>query len=181
MTQTITAMPAHILFEKWSEIGFSWQGKLPVMDLPRLYKEVDTATQKRSPALDVACVLKKTNGIVWLSFEVSGQLSLTCHRCLSPMTHDVSGSYRMAILTSQSQVGALMACDNEAEYVFLSELGDGRILPVLQLLEDELLLTLPLSATHDDCDMLLDSVGDIPNTPKDNPFAVLQELKLAKE
>lgn len=181
MTQTITAMPAHVLFEKWSEIGFSWQGKLSVADLSRLSKEVDTAVQKNSSTLDVDCVLKKTNGIVWLSFEVSGVLWLMCHRCLSPMIHDVSGSYHMAILTSESQVGALMAHDNQAEYVFLSELGDSRALPILQLLEDELLLTLPLSATHDNCDMLLDSVGDIPNTPKDNPFAVLQHLKLAKE
>lgn len=176
-TPKTAPMPSQILFEKWSDAGFDWQGELPIASLPRLYGQTDTAFDTDNPVLYIGCTLKKVKGIVWLFFEVKGGLWLTCHRCLSPLDFDVSGAYRMAILPSESKVGELLAYDDTAEYVLLSELGDGKYLPILQLLEDELLLTLPLSATHDDCDMLMDSVGDIPDTPKDNPFAVLQSLK----
>lgn len=105
--QQIATMPAQILFEKWSQVGFNWQGTLPIDHLSRLYEQTDTTFQAGSPVFHLDCTLKKTNGIVWLCFDVQGTLWLTCHRCLSPLAFDVLGAYRMAILTDESKVDEL--------------------------------------------------------------------------
>lgn len=165
--------PTQILFEKWADIGFFWQGELPLSALPRLSEHLDmTAQEKNCPALSVQVRLEKKD-VVWLSFELEGTLWLSCHRCLGEMGQDIAGRYEMAVITHESQ----LVYAEEADYAWLSELGDGRMLPVRDVLEDELILALPLSNTHDDCDMLVESAGELVETPKENPFAALAALK----
>lgn len=164
-----TNLPAHIGLEKWSNIGFSWQGQMNLAEFERLSAD----TQADVP-LEVAVDFGKKDGILWLSFVVGGSLSVMCQRCLSPLHVDVSGTYKMAILTSDEQIEQIA----EQEYVLLSELGNPNLLPIKDLLEDELLLTLPLSARHEDCQMFTDSAGEeIAEEKANNPFAVLANLK----
>lgn len=164
-----TNLPAHIGLDKWSNIGFSWQGQMNLAEFERL--SIDA--QADAP-LDVAVDFGKKDGILWLSFVVEGGLSLACQRCLSPLKVELSGTYQMAILTSDEQIERIA----EQEYVLLSELGNPNLLPIKDLLEDELLLALPLSARHNDCQMFTDSVGDaITEEKASNPFAVLANLK----
>lgn len=163
------SLPKEILFEKYADIGFFWQGQVSTDTLSRLKDSLQTPS-----TLEVSCRLEKKEGIVWLSFVVQGSLMLSCHRCLSPMVLDVSDEYRTAILFNESQVVFV----EDEEYIFASELGDTRYLPLLDLLEDELLLVLPLSSTHSDCELLVDTVGEIVvEEPQENPFAVLAQLK----
>lgn len=164
-----TNLPAHIGIEKWSNIGFSWQGQMNLAEFERL--SIDT--QADTP-LEVAVDFGKKDGILWLSFVVGGSLLVVCQRCLSPLRVDVSGTYQMAILTSDEQIDKIAG----QEYVLLSELGSPNLLPIKDLLEDELLLTLPLSARHDDCQMFTDGAGgDVAEEKANNPFAVLANLK----
>ena len=95
------------------------------------------------------------------------------------MPVDISGNYRMAILDSENKIGYLNALDETADYVLLDEvcLDDKKMIPVADMLEDELLLAIPLSPRHDDCDMYTDSVGDVVDEPTKNPFAVMVQLK----
>lgn len=164
-----TNLPAHIGIEKWSNIGFSWQGQMNLAEFERL--SIDT--QADAP-LEVAVDFGKKDGILWLNFVVGGSLLVVCQRCLSPLRVDVSGTYQMAILTSDEQIDKIAG----QEYVLLSELGSPNLLPIKDLLEDELLLTLPLSARHDDCQMFTDGAGgDVAEEKANNPFAVLANLK----
>lgn len=163
------SLPKEILFEKYAEIGFFWQGQVPSGELLRLSENLD-----KSSTLDVVCRLQKKDGIIWLEFGVAGELCLSCHRCLSPMLFDVSGEYRTAILMSESQISLI----ESADYLLYDEFGENRYLPIVDLLEDELLLLLPLSSTHTDCEPLLDTVGEIAEESKESPFAILGQLKL---
>ena len=47
------------------------------------------------------------------------------------------------------------------------------------MIEDELLVDLPLAPKHDDCEMAVTEVGELPEAvaEKENPFAVLASLK----
>lgn len=164
-----TALPANIGLEKWSAIGFHWQGQISLSEFERLSADVQ-AGEPLTVAVDFA---KDDEGILRLRYEVSGSLSVVCQRCLLPLLVDISGVYEMAILSDEAQAERMA----DQEYILLAELGNPSHLPIKDLLEDELILALPLSARHDDCELLVDSVGDVADTPSDNPFAVLANLK----
>lgn len=168
MTHTDKTLPAIINLDKWSNIGFTWQGELTLAELERLSADAQADTP-----LMVLVDLTKKDGILWLTYEVKGCLSVVCQRCLSPLMVDVSGVYQMALLDNDAQIDQVA----DQEYVLLSELGNPSHLPIKDLLEDELILALPLSPRHDDCELLTNSVGDLPDKSDDNPFAILASLK----
>ena len=71
---------------------------------------------------------------------------------------------------------------NEAQdYLILDEIitepAPESLLPVKKLVEDEILLKTPLAPKHEDCEMVTDQVGDIPEEEVENPFAALASLK----
>ncbi|MDO4250851.1 MAG: YceD family protein [Moraxella sp.] len=168
--------PKNILMEKWFEIGFFWQGNLAISEMPRLCQQVDKALQQaQCPEFELTCRLFKQDNIVRICYDVVGVVHLHCHRCLMPMSIDISGRYPVALLQNAEEINQL---EEDAPYVLLEELGgDGRWLPLLDLLEDELILALPLSAHHADCDMPVEFVEEVIEEPKENPFAVLAALK----
>lgn len=171
MTSAAKEMPANIMLDKWADIGFTWSGSVPVSIFHRLSEQVSVDAVQE--ALQVQTTLQKSEGILWLAFEVMGQLVVPCQRCLDLMMVNVSGDYRLAILADETQIDAIQG----AEYVLMDELDSGRMLPIKDLLEDELLLTLPLSPRHDECDMPIDMVDDEEEEVQENPFAALAALK----
>lgn len=172
-----TTLPAQILTEKYKDSGFFWQGKVLVADLPRLADELSGGDG--DDALVVSCHLATVGGITRLSFEVVGELWVACHRCLEGLPVAVSGVYGMALLDNADSA-TLAKLDEGEDFVLFSELGDPRHLPLMDLLEDELLLALPSVATHADChipDEFLPDEGDDEAEAKENPFAMLAQLK----
>lgn len=164
-------LPNNILLEKWADNGFHWQGKVAIDELARLNEH----TMGAKP-LQLAFDLAKKDGVLWLDYQVVGSTNVRCQRCLEPLEVDLSGEYRFALLTDESEIGLV----DGAEYVLIDELGASarRLLPIKDLLEDELLLALPLSPRHADCEMLIDTVGDdIEEEVQENPFAALAALK----
>ena len=175
MTEQSVTMPQRISFDRWADIGFKWQGVVPVSAFERLSSQIHVANSKD---LQITLHLAKDEDIAWLSFDVKAVLSVSCQRCLDELSVDVSGSYRMAILENEHKISYLQSIDETADYVLLDEvcMGVQKMLPVADLLEDELLLAMPLSPRHDDCQMLIEN-ADEKGEPSDNPFAVLQTLK----
>ncbi|UXZ05500.1 YceD family protein [Moraxella nasicaprae] len=167
-----STMPANIMFEKWADIGFEWRGELSTDELSRL-----SAQLIQSSLLQVTCRLYRAEQVLWLQYQVDGEVQLACQRCLEPQADTVAGEYRLALLWSEDDVAKI----NGAEYVLVDEVltGEGRrLLPIKDLLEDELILALPLSPRHDDCELYVDHVGEeIEEEVSDNPFAALAALK----
>ncbi|OOS23838.1 hypothetical protein B0681_09340 [Moraxella porci DSM 25326] len=164
-------LPNNILLEKWADIGFHWQGVIAIDELPRLSEQT-----VGGGSLHALVDLAKQDGVLWLLYQVTGGVSVGCQRCLEPLSIDLSGEYRLALLNDESEIGLI----DGAEYVLIDELGESarRLLPIKDLLEDELMLALPLSPRHEDCDMLVESAGDkIEEEVQENPFAALAALK----
>lgn len=169
----MTQFPQKIGLQKWADTPFVWQGAVALTSLPRLHSALDSQSQAQNdPTLDLQVSLTKEDGVLWLNFTVQGRLWLNCDRCLLPLSQDVSGDYRLAVIRSDNELAAI----GEFDYIKLDELDGDKMLPIGELLQDELLLCLPLSATHDNCQMAIDTTV-LDDELKDNPFAVLASLK----
>lgn len=109
-----------------------------------------------------------------LTGQLRTTLQLTCQRCLGPVDLPLAADVDVWLLGNEDQAERL---GDEEDYVVCEE---GQIdLPAL--LEDELILALPLVARHDACDAQVplaepEPVAE-PVKQQDNPFLALAGFK----
>jgi uncharacterized protein len=155
-------------------------GDWPAAELPRL-------TESQSPPQDgvpsaVHWQVRGERRLVagaeaetWLHLQAQARVWLTCQRCLQPFQQPLAIDTRLRFVRDESQAEALDAEIDE------DVLALPRWLDLRNLVEDELLLGLPLVPRHERCPRplpLAPSAGDEPAAEAPaNPFAVLQSLK----
>lgn len=115
---------------------------------------------------------------VWLFLRADAKAPLTCQRCLEVVDVElqVRSSFRFV---ADEETAAAQDDDSEEDLLVLHDDFN-----LHQLIEDELVLALPLIAHHEVCPGQL-SAGDSPDfgeavAGKPNPFAVLAGLKVDK-
>ena len=102
-----------------------------------------------------------------LSLVIQTKLPLICQRCFVAMPQSVDARFEYAVCDEPPE--ALL----EDEYVDWLESGESSL---ESLVEDELLMALPISVMHaEECGSLQKTAGEKPN-----PLAVLEKLKLDK-
>lgn len=176
-TTSNSSFPQSIVLDKWEDAGFSWEGEITPTLFPRLLELIDKA--HRETPINLSCKLEKRDNIIWLSMSFDGALWVACQRCLQPLDIELDYEANLALLYNETQSSLL---DDEIDYVLLDEVINTqqhqRLLPLAELIEDELLLNVPLSAKHEDCEMMVEQVGEVPEDEEsENPFAVLAGLK----
>lgn len=109
-----------------------------------------------------------------LALHVSGEFHLVCQRCLGPLIFELDAGTVFLLVPDES---SLPLPEDEREDV--DYLVADAPLDVQALVEDEVLLSLPLAPAHDDvhCSDALSAAKE----HKESPFKVLQGLKLNKE
>lgn len=111
----------------------------------------------------------------WMRLEASAEVALTCQRCLQPVRESLQFSRWFRFVRDENEAAELDA-DSEDEVLAL-----GRSLDLRELVEDELLLDLPLVPRHETCpEALPQSAGEAAleaEAPRPNPFAALAALK----
>ncbi|MBA1149196.1 DUF177 domain-containing protein [Ectothiorhodospiraceae bacterium WFHF3C12] len=121
------------------------------------------------------------NGRPLLEGEASVAVTLRCQRCLEPMTTTVQAPFRLAVVVSEADAERL---PEELDAVIV----EGDSIETSALVEDELILALPLVGRHenmDDCGIERRHLESSPagvehavdSEEKDNPFAALESLK----
>ena len=115
---------------------------------------------------------KAAEGQIWLHLRADADLSLECQRCLQPVSTRVEARRSFLFVAGEEVAAALdEECDDDV-------LSLTRALDVLELVEDELLLALPLVPKHDVCPQpLMVERGDSPQPDVSHPFAGLAALK----
>jgi uncharacterized protein len=140
-------------------------GSAAVADLPRL-AEVLADDQGR---LD--CRLSGSRdgeGKSWLMLEVSGSLDLVCQRCLQRLVFPVDIQARLLLV----QPGQPWPDEELVDDGYDAVAADREMVP-LSLVEDEVLLALPVAPMHDVCTTPALEVEE----HEPSPFAALAKLK----
>jgi len=112
-----------------------------------------------------------------LRLEVGTEVRLECQRCLQPMTVPLHVGRRFFFVAGEESAAALDE-DSEEDVLALVPSFD-----LHALVEDELLLALPIVPRHDVCPVPVPLVveDDAPTAePQDHPFAALSALKGGK-
>ena len=119
-----------------------FSGTVPLAQLPRLAAEL----ADNSGALEVDLEAgKEASGAAWLGGEIHGTLSLTCQRGLHPFGWDCALKTRLRLVSSEAEEARVLK-DGEPYLV------QDDVLPVRELVEDEVLLALPIAPRCDDPD-----------------------------
>ncbi|HZO22290.1 MAG TPA: YceD family protein [Steroidobacteraceae bacterium] len=114
-------------------------------------------------------------GLVVADVEVSGDATLICQRCLQPMSEPVNSSVRVALIATEA---ALARVPDQLEPV----LAAGGRISIGELVEEELLLALPIVPLHAPaaaCIVAKDAPlvsEDKPDHTTQRPFERLSEL-----
>ncbi len=115
----------------------SWETRSDVSAFPRLAPEFTQG--------ELFCrVMGETDahGGLSLRITIAGGLTLTCQRCLGALQHDVQIAYRLLLARSASELERLDA-DPDCDAILIEAALD-----LVALVEDEVLLSLPLAAMH---------------------------------
>lgn len=177
--------PLHLDVAAFAEQGASQTGHWPLAALARLASS-EPADAPPAPADAVRWSARGERRPArggepetWLHLEVSARLHLECQRCLRPVETLLQVEQSLRFVAGEAQAAALDA-DSEHDVLALE-----RSLDLRELIEDELLLVLPLVPRHDTCpeplqhraDRLPDDDDGAAEVERPNPFAVLQQLK----
>ncbi|WP_425600982.1 YceD family protein [Dyella sedimenti] len=151
----------------------SFQGDLPVAALARLGETLAGTEGTVRYELDFG---RDDLGTAYLDVRVQAPLTLTCQRTLEPFVLPVTVDSRLGLIRTEREESALPPA---VEPLLVAE--DGK-LNLADVIEDELLLALPLVPVNPDSKLPEEVVGPEPGeTPgegrSDNPFAILRELK----
>jgi len=116
---------------------------------------------------------------VWLHLQADTQLPLVCQRCLLPVDVPVAVDRSFRFVDDEATAAAQ---DDEAEEDLLVL---SRSFDLLELVEDELLMELPVAPRHEVCPepvkmSAADPGFDVAAPEKEHPFAVLGRLKTGK-
>jgi uncharacterized protein len=174
--------PQHLDMVTFARDACSLYGQGVLADWPRLSQELFGSDLPAGPVVWQlqGRSVPQSGGAdqIWLDLKAWVNLPMQCQRCLTPVLETVQAERRFRFAADEATA---MALDDEAEEDILVISRD---FDALALIEDELILSLPLVPLHEECPQALPmSVAD-PEfefaAQRPNPFGVLAGLKTDK-
>ncbi|HET9641881.1 MAG TPA: YceD family protein [Burkholderiaceae bacterium] len=171
--------PLHLDVTAFAAQAGELEGQWPLEILPRLYKvrPPEAADLPLEPVdWQAEGEMRQCHGgesQVWLHLAASTCVALQCQRCLHPVRVNVSFERSFRFVRNEAEAEA-QDLDSEEEV-----LAATRSLDLLTLVEDELILELPLVPRHEECPQPLPlTAGSEEGAEEEaNPFAQLEVLK----
>ncbi|MEX0386237.1 YceD family protein [Spiribacter onubensis] len=165
----MTELPARIELDRLARGRHEWSGSLPAGATPRLAElEASLGSAGASFSVDIGQGRPRIEG------NCQGSVTVRCERCLEPMEVTVAGEFALVAVDRIEEADGLGVEDP----VVVATKGQ---LDVLSMIEDELILGLPVVSRHEraDCDggqRHFGPPGESEPT-RDNPFKVLESLR----
>jgi uncharacterized protein len=169
----------------FAQEGVALAETTPLQNLERLAEETQGLQADAVVQWQASGELRPRAGAddeVWLHLQAHATVPLTCQRCMGVVETPVEVDQRYRFVASED---IAMAEDDQAEEDLLVMEPQFNLLAVL---EDELLMALPLVPMHEECPVAPklqagdveapDAAGEPAGKP--NPFAVLAQLKNKK-
>jgi uncharacterized protein len=113
---------------------------------------------------------------IWLHLKANTHITMTCQRCLTPATFDLDVDRDFRFVSSE-QIALEEDDENEEDLLVID-----RKFNSFELIEDELIMSLPIVPRHQSChnaylESLAKENAQSPEFERPNPFAVLEQLK----
>ncbi|NOV27446.1 DUF177 domain-containing protein [Cupriavidus necator] len=175
--------------------GESLAGDVAVRDLPRILAE--TTAQAPASAPDETLAYTGTGFVreeaagpgapvaqrLFLDVTVQGRMWLDCQRCLAPYAQPIDTATRFEVVESEEAADAAPVDDDEVDVI-----AGSKRFSLLELIEDEVLLALPVAPKHDVCPTVHESLvtgsdgeaqpeAEPEQEKRPSPFAALAGLK----
>lgn len=168
-------MPVTIDPVKAAQKRSDYEGVMPLVNLTRLTESL--LNPQGDVAVRVECGTDQ-QGLTVIQGKASCEVSVTCERCGEAMAVLLDCDFAYTPVKPDDDA-ALELIPERYDVIEKNEHGE---INLRQLVEDELILALPLFPMHDEAVCAVSpasmSFGDIgPEPEKPNPFAVLAELK----
>lgn len=119
---------------------------------------------------------QKPHGPALVRLSVKANPQLCCQRCLGLFHYDLESEVDLEVVTSAKAFDKDVSESGEIDNQAYEKILANKPIDVLELVEDELILSLPYIPKHEVC-------PDLVQLPEDNleekpsPFAVLEKLK----
>ena len=170
--------PQRLNLQALAQDGQLWSEATPLQDLQRLAGEAQGLAPDAAVQWQARAELRPQAGAedqVWLHLSARASVPLTCQRCMAAVSTPLEVDQWYRFVESEE---VAMAEDDEAEEDLLVLVPQ---FDLLALLEDELLMALPLVPMHETCPVTpvfsaCDAAVEAAEA-KPNPFAVLGQLK----
>lgn len=169
--------------KSFAEEAASLTGQEPVAQHERLMAETQGRGAEAPVSWSATGEVRKAGHVqpeIWLHLAANTVLPLTCQRCLAPV--DVAVAVRRSFrFVADEDMAAAQDDASEEDVLALSRGG----FDLVELIEDELLMELPLAPRHEACPVPVklsaaDPGVETPEAPRANAFAILGKLKSGK-
>lgn len=155
------------------------KGQVPLAQMPRLREETQGAVDAVAVHFDAQGDIRADAAGVdepWLHLNGHTTLTVTCQRCLTPVDVGIAFTRDFRFVATEA-LAEIEDEESEEDVLVLS-----REFNVLELVEDELLMSIPPVPKHEVCPQAVkleavDPDFDATAEDKPNPFAALQKLK----
>ena len=165
-------LPQQVTVRKLVESGAKLSGFVADVRLPRVVEAVQQISAQVEADLHFG--MNESNKMI-IGVEIHGAVDLTCQRCLEPVTVPLKIATTLTVVAHDEEA---RSCIRSHEPIVLDE----GLLNIDQMLEEEILLSLPVVALHPkvsaDEISLVEHEGIERRAARglDNPFAVLKTL-----
>lgn len=163
-------IPEHIDPFRFAEQSLALEGVVQIADMQRLSAILHTNHEEVSANLKFGI---DEQGITNLIGHLETEVILQCQRCLEPFKYGIISDFALGIVNTLDEANALPERYEPA-------LAKDGSLALRDLIEDELILNLPIIPRHepDECKVKL-PLADAgwEEGKRDNPFQVLKSLK----
>lgn len=171
--------PDRLDVRRFAEEGARLDGSSPLSAFERLLAETQGRGADAPVAWQAEGELRNPRHVqpeIRMHLQAHARLALTCQRCLQPVELPVAVDRDFLFVDDEAAAAAL---DDESEE---DVLVTSRAFDLPALVEDELLMALPIAPRHETCPPVSLEVADpgfeaAEAEPRKNPFAQLGKLK----
>lgn len=166
------ALPTHIDPRKLALQGYLLEGEVAIDSLPRLQSAVVEVVGQ--VLASVQFELDEARAKIALGV-VEAKVAVICQRCLDKVQIDLKAHFAVQVIWSEEHESRV--AKNYEPWLVLDKLAN-----LSELLEDEILLSLPLVNYHASGECTGDTfetkkISDDNGTVEDGPFSILSQLK----
>jgi uncharacterized protein len=174
--------PHRVDVRRFAELGGELDGDDPVQNFARLRAETEEPGRAGAVHWEARGELRNASHHqpqIWVHLQAGATLPLVCQRCLRPVDVALAVDRSFRFVSDEATAAAE---DDEAEEDLLAL---SRNFDLLELVEDELLMEVPVAPMHEVCPepvkmSVVDPAFETAGAERENPFAILGKLKPGK-